>query len=109
MDLRRGRSARARSPELPITSWRSTSDPALGLNGRRVALTRLEYDLLSNLHERAGRPVPRVELLVEVWGHQWHGDGNVIEAALPALRRKLGDRAGLIQTVRGIGYRWSGP
>jgi Transcriptional regulatory protein, C terminal len=81
----------------------------LGLNGRRVALTQLEYDLLSHLHERAGRPVPRVELLAEVWGHQWPGDGNVIEVAVSALRRKLGDHAGLIQTVRGIGYRWSEP
>jgi DNA-binding response OmpR family regulator len=33
----------------------------------------------------------------------------VIEVAVSALRRKLGDHAGLIQTVRGIGYRWSEP
>jgi DNA-binding response OmpR family regulator len=81
----------------------------LGLNGRRVALTQLEYDLLSHLHERAGRPVPRAELLAKVWGHQWQGDGNVIEVAVSALRRKLGEDAGLVQTVRGIGYRWNEP
>jgi Transcriptional regulatory protein, C terminal/AAA ATPase domain len=78
----------------------------LALEGRRVALTQLEYNLLAHLHEQAGRTVPRAELLTEVWSHQWQGGGNVIEAAVSALRRKLGENAGLVETVRGVGYRW---
>jgi hypothetical protein len=81
----------------------------IAVDGRRVALTQLEYDLLSHLYDRAGRPVPRAELLAEVWGHKWPGGGNVIEVAVSALRRKLGDDAGLVETVRGVGYRWSEP
>ena len=32
--------------------------------------------------------------------------GNQIEVAVSALRRKLGESAGLVETVRGVGYRW---
>jgi Transcriptional regulatory protein, C terminal/AAA ATPase domain len=78
----------------------------LALDGRRIALTQLEYNLVSHLHEHAGRTVPRAELLTEVWGHQWQGGGNQIEVAVSALRRKLGESAGLVETVRGVGYRW---
>ncbi|MBJ7520545.1 MAG: winged helix-turn-helix transcriptional regulator [Solirubrobacteraceae bacterium] len=74
----------------------------------RVALTQLECDLLAYLHDRAGHAVPRAELLREVWGHQVSGDGNVIEAAVSALRRKLGEHADVVETVRGVGYRWPG-
>jgi hypothetical protein len=81
----------------------------LALDGRTVALTQLECDLLSHLHDRSGQAVPRAELLTEVWGHQWEGGGNVIEVAVSALRRKLGDDAALVETVRGVGYRWRGP
>ena len=34
---------------------------------------------------------------------------NVVEVVISALRRKLGDRAGSLQTVRGAGYRFTGP
>lgn len=78
----------------------------LQLNGRVVALTQLECELLGYLQERAGQAVPRAELLTEVWSHQWPGGGNVIEVAVSALRRKLGADAALVETVRGVGYRW---
>jgi hypothetical protein len=75
------------------------------LDGERVDLTQLEFDVLRYLHEREGRPVPRDALLRDVWGYEWTGGSNVVEVAISALRRKLGDRAPALQTVRGVGYR----
>jgi hypothetical protein len=78
----------------------------LVLDGRAVDLTRLELDVLRHLRRREGIAVTRDELLREVWGHQWTGAGsNVVEAVISGLRRKMGDRAAALQTVRGVGYR----
>lgn len=77
----------------------------LVLDDRRIALSALECDLLRYLREREGRPVERATLLREVWGHAWTGGSNVVDVAVSGLRRKLGERAAALQTVRGVGYR----
>jgi hypothetical protein len=77
----------------------------LVLDGRRVALTRLECDVLRYLRDREGQPVGRAALLRDVWGYEWTGGANVVEVAVSGLRRKLGDRAAALETVRGVGYR----
>jgi Transcriptional regulatory protein, C terminal len=80
----------------------------LALGGRRVALTKLETDLLGYLREREGQPVSREALLRDVWGYDWTGGANVVEVAVSGLRRKLGERASALETVRGVGYRLRG-
>jgi hypothetical protein len=84
-------------------------DPAarrLVLDGRGVDLSRLELDVLRHLQGREGVAVTREELLREVWGHEWTGaNSNVVEAVVSGLRRKMGDRAAALETVRGVGYR----
>jgi hypothetical protein len=77
----------------------------LVLDGRDVDLTRLEFDVLRYLQEREGRAVDREALLRDVWGHDWTNGSNVVEVVVSALRRKLGARAGALETVRGVGYR----
>jgi hypothetical protein len=77
----------------------------LVLDGREIDLTRLEFDLLRYLQEREGRAVERTALLRDVWGYDWTGGSNVVEVVVSALRRKLGERAGALETVRGVGYR----
>jgi len=47
-----------------------------------------------------------MSLLRDVWGHDDSGGSNVIEAVVRSLRRKMGERATEIETVRGIGYRF---
>ena len=79
------------------------------LDGTRADLTKLEFDVLQYLHEREGRVVGRAALLRDVWGYDWSGGSNVVEVVISALRRKLGDNAGSLQTVRGAGYRFTGP
>ena len=81
----------------------------LVLDGRRVDLTKLEFDVISYLQQRQGHVVERSALLRDVWGYDYAGGSNVIEANVRSLRRKLGDRAGSIETVRGLGYRFSVP
>lgn len=78
------------------------------LDGRRIPLTKLEFDVLSRLCEREGSVAERPALLREVWGTEYTGGSNVVEAIIRSLRKKLGDRASMIQTVRGVGYRWTG-
>src|SRR5262249_30335130 len=79
------------------------------LDGTRADLTKLEFDVLQYLHEREGRVVSRAALLRDVWGYDWSGGSNVVEVVISALRRKLGDSAGTLQTVRGAGYRFTTP
>ena len=79
------------------------------LDGTRADLTKLEFDVLQYLYEREGRVVSRTALLRDVWGYDWSGGSNVLEVVISALRRKLGDRAASLQTVRGAGYRFTAP
>lgn len=75
------------------------------LAGRPVALTTRELDLLEALMLHPGTVLRRTALLQRVWGTDFLGDGNMIEAHISALRQKLDDRdRRLIRTVRGVGY-----
>ncbi len=65
--------------------------------------------MINYLHERKGTVVERSELLRDVWGYEYAGGSNVIEANVRLLRRKLGNRAASIETVRGLGYRFGAP
>lgn len=49
--------------------------------------------------------VNRISLLQDVWGYSYQGGSNVVEAVIRSLRKKLGSRASMIETVRGSGYR----
>ncbi|MGA3190637.1 MAG: winged helix-turn-helix domain-containing protein [Bryobacteraceae bacterium] len=77
----------------------------LVLNGRRVGLTKLEFGVMEFLHRRAGEAVPRSSLLASVWEQNYDGGGNVVDVVIRGLRKKLGEKASLIQTVHGVGYR----
>jgi hypothetical protein len=86
----------------------SPLDPSareLTVDGRRVGLTRLEFGVLCHLDAAGGRTVSRDELLHEVWGYQFTGGSNVVDAAVRSLRGKLGDAALVVETIRGSGYR----
>jgi DNA-binding winged helix-turn-helix (wHTH) protein len=76
----------------------------LVLDGRRVDLTRLEFEVLNYLLQREGSVVERGALLRDVWGFTYVGS-NVVEAVIRSLRKKLGTRAPMIETVRSLGYR----
>ena len=76
----------------------------LVLDGQRVQLTPREFEVLHYLYERAGHPVKRYELLRDVWGYESEVGSNVVEATIRSIRRKLGSQAGMVETLRGVGY-----
>ena len=73
------------------------------VDGKPVELTRIEFELLANLAGQIGRVASKTDLLSRVWGFEGY-DQNLVEVHISSLRRKLGDAATLIQTVRGVGY-----
>ncbi len=79
----------------------------LVLDGRRIDLSKLEFEVLNVLCQHAGRVVERSSLLRDVWGYDHAGGSNVVESVIVSLRRKLGSRATEIETVRGVGYRFT--
>ena len=82
------------------------------LAGRRLDLTRKEFDLLSFLATRTGTVVTKNELLAEVWRQPLGGGDKTIDVHLSWLRRKLGETAAeprYLQTVRGVGVKLVAP
>lgn len=77
----------------------------LVIDDRRTRLTPLEFEVLNYLRQHEGRVVNRISLLQDVWGYSYQGGSNVVEAVIRSLRKKLGSRASMIETVRGSGYR----
>jgi two-component system response regulator MprA len=77
--------------------------------GRSVDLTAKEFALLRFLIEHPRRVFPKGQILEAVWGYDYLGGSNVVEAYISYLRRKLNapGEPDLIETVRGAGYRLS--
>jgi len=89
---------RAGSLELDLRSRRAT------LDGRELALTPKEFDLLALLASDPGAVVSRDHMLREVWNTEWFGPTKTIDVHVASLRKKLGDPR-WIETVRGVGLR----
>mgnify|MGYP000339072357 CR=1 FL=1 len=77
------------------------------LAGDPIDLTSTEFKLLLYLTERAGKAQDRNELLRVVWGYSDDVHSRTLDTHMKRLRQKLGEHAGLVETVRGIGYRVS--
>ncbi|MHA6523738.1 response regulator transcription factor [Tessaracoccus sp. G1721] len=89
-----------------------TIDPAgreVTVDGRPVTLSALDFDLLLALARKPGRVFSRAQLLEQVWGYSFYGDERVVDVHVRTIRAALGDDgAGVIGTVRGVGYRFLG-
>jgi DNA-binding response OmpR family regulator len=84
-----------------------TLDPArreVTVSGVTVGLTSTEFDLLAHLMGRPGRVFTREELLASVWGYAALAGTRTVDVHVAQVRSKLGDAAGVIRTVRGVGY-----
>ena len=71
----------------------------------RIALSPREHALLGFFLRRRGEALGRAEILLHVFGYQFEPGTNLVNVHIANLRRKLGTRAVVIETVRGIGYR----
>ena len=77
-------------------------------DGKEIALTRLEFDLLAALAKEPGRVFTREALLSEVWGYQHAADTRLVNVHVQRLRSKIesdADNPEYILTVRGVGYK----
>ncbi|MBW2286904.1 MAG: response regulator [Deltaproteobacteria bacterium] len=77
------------------------------VGGAEVALTAKEFELLSQLMRQPGRVMSRDGLLDRVWGSDITVTTRTIDTHVKRLREKLGEAGDLIETVRGIGYRFA--
>lgn len=78
--------------------------------GRVLDLTFKEFELLRYLVSHPGRVLSRDTLLQHVWGADYYGGTRTVDVHVRRLRAKLGpERETLIDTIRGVGYRFSGP
>ncbi|EYT58538.1 MULTISPECIES: response regulator transcription factor [Microbacterium] len=77
------------------------------VDGTPIDLTRKEFDIVAVLARYPGVAVPKERLIREVWNTDWRGFGHSLEVHVGAIRKKTGVR-GIIETVRGVGYRLAG-
>jgi two-component system phosphate regulon response regulator PhoB len=76
------------------------------VEGREISLTALEFRLLWTLVRRRDRVQTRQTLLNDVWGLNLNVETRTIDTHIKRLREKLGKAGSLIETVRGVGYRF---
>ncbi len=77
------------------------------ITSKPLDLTYMEYELLKFLAQHPGKVFTREILLSRVWGYEYYGGARTVDVHIRRLRAKLGEEhAGLIQTVRSVGYRF---
>ena len=81
------------------------------LSGKVLSLTPKEFELLKLFVTNRGRAFSRDELLSRIWGYDYYGDARTVDVHIRHLRVKLSagslDMAQAVETVRGVGYRFS--
>ncbi|MBW3092524.1 response regulator transcription factor [Bifidobacterium sp. 82T10] len=81
-------------------------------DGRDLALTPMEFQLLFELASNAGEAISRSSLLKRVWGYDNAGDTRLVNVHVQRLRAKVEtdpENPRIVQTVRGIGYKFVTP
>jgi hypothetical protein len=77
------------------------------VNGSRIGLTPLEFGVFAYLVARPNKAVARYELVEAVWGYGKEAStSNVVETVVRSVRQKLGVHRSVLETVRGVGYRY---
>jgi DNA-binding response OmpR family regulator len=77
------------------------------VDGRPIALTFREYELLKFLASNRGRVFSREDLLSQVWGYDYFGGGRTVDVHVSRLRSKIEDPGHtFVETVRNVGYRF---
>ncbi|HEV8564044.1 MAG TPA: response regulator transcription factor [Actinomycetota bacterium] len=110
--MRRGRATARKGP---LTVGALTLDPAartLTKSDQDVELAAKEFDLLHMLMANAGEVLKREEIMDEVWDPHWFGPTKTLDVHISWLRKKIEDDPSnprFITTVRGVGFRFSGP
>ncbi len=101
---------RSDKTEKSIQSFEGLEIDAAGhhvsIDGKLIELSPKEYELLIYMVENEAKALEREQILNGVWGYDYFGDLRTVDTHIQRLRIKLGDKSQLIQTVRGVGYRF---
>ena len=101
--VEQNRSLRIGAVEIDREAHRAFAD------GDEIDLTPLEYRLLEVFMERRGRVQTRRQLLQTAWQTNAEIETRTVDMHVARLRSKLGDSGEMLETVRGIGYRFQPP
>jgi DNA-binding response OmpR family regulator len=110
--LRRAQGNHAQAPERPLRFERLMIDPRtreVELDGKSVALTAKEFDLLYFFASRPRQVFTRDQLLDQVWGYAFYGDPSTVTVHVRRVREKIEPDPStptFIQTVWGVGYKF---
>ena len=74
------------------------------IDGKVCELTYKEFELLKMLMQNSGIVLQRNRILDRVWGIDYEGESRTLDMHIKTLRKKLGEKGALIQTVRNVGY-----
>ncbi len=77
------------------------------VNDQSITLTALEFKLLRQLVDRRGRVQSRDQLLSDVWGYSADVTTRTVDTHIKRLREKLGSMGKYVQTIRGVGYKFT--
>ncbi len=77
------------------------------IDNKLINLTPKEFEILSYLIKNKNIAISREQLLSKLWGYDFFGDDRTIDTHIKLLRNNLGKYRELIETVRGIGYKFN--
>ena len=105
--------ARVNATEEPVAQIRfaeleiDVSRHEVKIAGTAIELTATEFKLLELLARRRGRVQTRERLLQDVWGYENPIDSRTVDTHMRRLREKIGGAARFLETIRGVGYRFT--
>ena len=78
------------------------------MDNKSITLTLKEFELLYLLMSNPGIVLTREHILESIWDYSYDGGTRTVDVHITMLRQKLGEYGNLIETVRGVGYRFGG-
>ena len=76
------------------------------IDSTRVNLTYKEFELLNLFISHPGRVNSKEQLFIQVWKQEYMKDSRTLDSHISSLRQKIKEYGNMIETVRGVGYRW---
>lgn len=77
------------------------------IDGKKINVTPKEFEILEYLIKNKGDAISREQLLSTIWGYDFFGDDRTVDTHIKMLRNSLGKYRDLIETVRGLGYKFN--
>ena len=108
--LKRAASKSENAPEKDVFTFKGLCVDFTGrivtVDDERASMSPKEYDLLFYMVKNRNIALSREKLIMDVWGYDFYGDDRTLDTHIKLLRKSLGPYAGLIVTLRGVGYRF---